>query len=56
MFTNTLSPLLEKTASEPGSDVRVITVSGLDIYAVCFLTQILSGFIIHPQHDKRCEI
>ncbi|KAK7694262.1 hypothetical protein QCA50_001442 [Cerrena zonata] len=27
VFTNTLSPLLEKTAREPGSDVRVISVS-----------------------------
>lgn len=27
MFTNTLSPILEKTASEAGSDVRIVNVS-----------------------------
>ncbi|KAI0074940.1 NAD-P-binding protein [Panus rudis PR-1116 ss-1] len=29
VFTNTLSPLLEKTAKEPNSDVRIIIVSSL---------------------------
>jgi len=29
VFINTLSPLLEKTASEPNSDVRIVTVSSL---------------------------
>jgi hypothetical protein len=57
LFTKTLLPVMKKTASTPGSDVRIVNVCPVHMVAECLISQGQVASIAHrwvpdPRYDS----